>query len=151
MTLTAMGREIMRLTRWGRTMALALPLAVLACDNPPETLGPENAVTVTNQPGHFRLTIQDMQNITTTMTFQWDNPGVYATIDHQSFTPHGTTMLIVTDAAGQEDYRGKTLYQLEDRTLDGTPGTWTVEFDFDKSVGRIDVTLDAADTNIPVE
>lgn len=135
----------MRITTVAAAAAvLALPLAGLGCDNPPQTLGPENAVTVTNLSGHFQLTVQDMQNITTVMTFRWQNPGIYAAIDHQSFTPHGTTLLIVTDADGKEVYRGKTLYQLEDRTLDGTPGTWTVQFSLDQSVGNIDVTLDAA-------
>lgn len=135
----------MRPARWAAVAAVAvLPLVGTACDNPPETLGPENEVTVTNLVGHFQLTVQDMQNVTTLMTFRWENPGIYAVIDHQSFTPHGTTLVIVTDADGKEVYRGETLYQLEDRTLDGTPGTWVVQFSLDQSVGNIDVTLDAA-------
>ncbi len=58
--------------------------------------------------------------------------------------PHGTTLLIITDADGTEVYNGKLLYELDDRTLDGTPGAWTVIFSLDKSVGQIDVILDAA-------
>lgn len=117
---------------------------VVGCDNPPETLGPKNDVQVTNLVGHFELSVQDMQNVTTTMTYAWQNPGVYAAIQHRSFTPHGTTMLIISDGNGVEVYRSKTLYQLDDRTLDGAPGAWTVTFTLDQSVGNIDVILDAA-------
>jgi len=133
----------MRMTRVVVATVLGVG-AVTGCDNPAETLGPRNEVQVTNQVGHFELSVQDMQNVTTTMTYAWQNPGAYAAIQHLSFTPHGTTMLIIADASGTEVYRGKTLYQLEDRTLDGVPGAWTVTFTLDQSVGNIDVILDAA-------
>jgi len=140
----------MRIAR-SAAAASILTLAFLAgCDNPPETLGPKNDVQVTNLVGHFELSVQDMQNVTTTMTYAWQNPGSYAAIQHRSFTPHGTTMLIIADANGTEVYRGKTLYQLDDRTLDGASGAWTVTFTLDKSVGNINVILDGVvDTPTP--
>ncbi len=129
---------------WRAVMAPALVLlAAAACSNPAEKLGPDNDVQITNLVGHFQLTVVNIQNVTTTMTFPWQNPGGFAAIDHQSFMPHGTTLLIITDADGDEVYNGKLLYELEDRTLDGTPGEWTVTFSLDQSVGQIDVTLDA--------
>ena len=72
---------------------------------------------------------------------------VYAVIEHRSFTPHGTTELIIKDAAGSVMYDAKLLEEDEDRddqTLSGIPGEWTVIFSLDQSVARIDVTLDAA-------
>lgn len=132
--------------RWGvrGVAAVAAFVTASACENPPESLGPDNHVQVTNQVGHFQLTADNIQNVTTELTFAWQNPGVYAAIQHESFTPHGTTLLIITDAGGEEVYNGELLYQLDDRTLDGTPGAWTVTFSLDKSVGQIDVILDAA-------
>jgi hypothetical protein len=132
--------------RWGLRglVALAVTLAGGSCTNPAETLGPGNHVQVTNLVGHFQLTADNIQNVTTTMTFAWQNPGIYAAIQHLSFTPHGTTLLIIRDADGTEVYNGKLLYQLDDRTLNGTPGGWTVTFSLDQSVGLIDVILDAA-------
>jgi len=126
------------------TVALAVVLAGPSCDNPAESLGPDNHVTVTNLVGHFELTADNIQNVTSVLTFAWQNPGVYAAIQHLSFTPHGETLLIITDADGKEVYDGETLYNLDDRTLNGTPGAWTVTFSLDKSVGQIDVILDAA-------
>jgi len=117
--------------------------AVVGCSNPAETLGPDNNVRVTNLVGHFELTAENIQNVTTRMTYAWQNPGTYAAIQHLSFTPHGTTLLIIKDADGTEVYNGKLLYELDDRTLDGTPGEWTVIFSLDRSVGQIDVILDA--------
>jgi len=133
-------------TRWGirGLAALAVTLAGPSCDTPAESLGPNNHVQVTNLVGHFELTADNIQNVTRTLTFAWQNPGVYAAIQHLSFTPHGTTLLIITDAVGNEVYSSKLLYNLDDRTLNGTPGGWTVTFSLDKSVGQIDVILDAA-------
>lgn len=140
----------MRITRGTAAAALVIMAVLAACDNPPETLGPENAVQVTNLVGHFELSVQDMQNVTTTMTYAWQNPGTSADIQHRSFTPHGTTMLIISDGNGVEVYRSKTLYQLDDRTLDGASGAWTVTFTLDKSVGNINVILDGVvDTPTP--
>jgi hypothetical protein len=139
-------RRSSTMTRSGRAVAAAAFVLATAfgCNNPAETLGPGNHVDVTNLVGHFELTADNIQNVTTRMTYAWQNPGVYAAIQHLSFMPHGTTLLIIKDAAGTEVYNGKLLYELDDRTLDGTPGEWTVIFSLDKSVGQIDVILDAA-------
>jgi hypothetical protein len=61
---------------------------------------------VTNEVRHFQLTADNIQNVTTELTFAWQNPGIYAAIQHLSFTPHGTTLLIITDADGAEVYNG---------------------------------------------
>jgi len=135
-----MKRGWVRIGATGAILALAVP----ACSIPSETLGPNNHVEVTNLVGHFQLTADNIQNVTTVMSFTWNNPGVYAAINHQSFTPHGTTKLIIKDAADSVLYNGKLLDDQEDRTLSGTPGIWNVTFTLDQSVGQIDVTLDAA-------
>lgn len=128
-----------------RCLALALLLAAPACENPPETLGADNHVEVTNLVGHFQLTVDDMQNVTTEMTFKWQNPGQYADIQHLSFIPHGTALLIIRDAADSVRYDGELLYELDDRTVGiGVPGEWTVTFSLDQSVGNVNVILDAA-------
>ena len=142
---TMMSRDARRTGRWLAGLGLlAGVLAGPACSNPSGTLGPDNHVQVTNLVGHFQLTADNIQNVTTTMVFRWQNPGIYAAIQHLSFAPHGTTLLIITDAAGTEVYNGKLLYEEDDRTLDGVPGAWTVTFSLDKSVAQINVILDAA-------
>ncbi|HEX5005395.1 MAG TPA: hypothetical protein VFV65_08755 [Gemmatimonadales bacterium] len=131
----------MRIRRRGRA-GLAAVIVMVGCSVPSESLGPGNHVTVTNLVGHFQLTADNIQNVTTTLTFTWQNPGTVAEIDHQSFMPHGSTLLIIRDAADSLRYEGKLLYQLEDRTAAGVPGEWTVTFSLDESVGDIDVTLE---------
>lgn len=133
----------MRIRHRGRA-TLAAVIVAAGCSVPSETLGPKNNVEVTNLVGHFQLTADDIQNVTTTLTFKWQNPGTIAEIDHQSFMPHGTTLLIIRDAVDSLRYEGKLLYQLEDRTTEGVPGEWTVTFSLDQTVGDIDVTLDGA-------
>jgi hypothetical protein len=128
-----------------RWVALVWLLAAPACSNPPETLGPNNHVEVTNLVGHFQLTADNIQNVSTVMTFKWQNPGQYAEIQHLSFIPHGEALLIIKDAADSVRYDGELLYELDDRTYGiGVPGEWTVTFSLDESVGQINVILDAA-------
>jgi hypothetical protein len=128
-----------------RWMALAVLLAAPGCSNPSETLGADNHVEVTNLVGHFHLTVDNIQNVSTVMTFKWQNPGQYADIQHLSFIPHGEALLIIKDAADSVRYDGELLYELDDRTEGiGVPGEWTVTFSLDESVGQINVILDAA-------
>ena len=128
-----------------RWIALALLCSVPACANPSEKLGPDNHVEVTNLVGHFQLTADNIQNVSTVMTFKWQNPGQYADIQHLSFIPHGTALLIIKDAVDSVRYDGELLYELDDRTYGvGVPGEWTVTFSLDESVGQINVILDAA-------
>lgn len=123
----------------------AFALAMLGCSVPAESLGPNNHVQVTNQVGHFQLTADNIQNVTTELTFKWQNPEPFVDIQHFSFMPHGTTLLILKDAADSVRYEGKLLYNLEDRTVGaGLPGEWTVTFSLDESVGQIDVILDGS-------
>lgn len=130
-----------------RLATLVGALVAAGCYIPEESLGPGNHVQVTNLVGHFQLTADNIQNVTTVLTFTWNNPERYADIQHLSFMPHGTTILIIKDAADSVRYEGKLLYQLDDRTVgEGTPGEWTVTFSLDRSVGQIDVILDASDT-----
>ena len=126
-----------------RGAILLAALGSLGCDIPEGTLGPDNHVNVVNQVGHFEYSADNIENVTTTITITWQNPAPIAAIQHLSFTPHGTNLLVITDADGTEVYNGKLLYNLDDQTLPGTPGAWTVQFRLGKSVGQIDVILDA--------
>jgi hypothetical protein len=129
-----------------RAAVAAAALVAMACSTPSESLGPDNHVQVTNLVGHFELTADNIQNVTTVMTFTWENPGHYADIQHLSFMPHGTTKLIITDAADSVRYDSKLLYEQDDRTVGaGVPGMWTVKFTLDQSIGQIDVILDGSD------
>jgi hypothetical protein len=124
--------------------ALLAALGALGCSVPEETLGPDNHVNVVNLVGHLEYSADNIQNVTTTITITWQNPAPVAAIQHLSFTPHGTNLLVITDADGKEVYNGKLLYNLDDQTLPGTPGAWTVQFRLGNSVGQIDVILDAS-------
>lgn len=137
-------RSTVNTTKLLRGAALLAALGILGCDIPEGTLGPDNHVNVVNQVGHFEYTADNIENVTTTITITWQNPAPVAAIQHLSFTPHGTNLLVITDADGQTVYNGKLLYNLDDRTLAGTPGAWTVQFRLGKSVGQIDVILDAS-------
>ncbi len=146
MSRATMHRETRIMTRRGvvRLAAVLATLASLGCSEPYGMLGPDNHVNIVNLPGHLEYSADNIQNVTTTITISWQNPAPVAAIQHLSFTPHGTNQLVITDADGKTVYDGKLLYELDDRTLAGTPGAWTVQFRLGNSVGQIDVILDAS-------
>jgi hypothetical protein len=128
-----------------RLAAVLATLASLGCSVGPDgMLGPDNHVNIVNQAGHLEYSADNLQNVTTTITITWQNPAPIAAIQHLSFTPHGTNQLVITDADGKTVYDEKLLYELDDQTLAGTPGAWTVQFRLGNSVGQIDVILDAS-------
>ncbi len=122
---------------------LALGLAA-ACQDPVVPLGPENQVTVTNQPGLFRLQAKDMNNVIADTSFIWVSADSQARILHNSLVTHGETDLHVLDARGVEIYSHElsVVYETDTLTDKGAPGSWLVRFDIKAATGEIDVTLE---------
>jgi hypothetical protein len=116
---------------------------VAACADPAVSLGPKNRVTVTNQPGLFRLQVTDMDNVIDDTSFTWVTADSQARIVHNSLIPHGQTYLHVLDANGVEVYVHEVslVYESDTLTAKGSPGSWTVRFDIRAATGGIDLTL----------
>jgi|SRR5690349_12672045 hypothetical protein len=115
-----------------------------ACQDPVVPLGPENQVTVTNQPGMFRLQVKDMNNVIADTSFTWVSADSQARIIHHSLVTHGQTDLHVLDANGVEVYSHEVslVYETDTLTDKGKPGSWTVRFNIKAATGDIDVTLE---------
>ena len=58
----------------------ALTLVVFACggDN---VIGPDNQLEVTNAADNFQYQVSNLDNVTETMQYTWQNTGTQATID----------------------------------------------------------------------
>lgn len=124
-------------------LCFALAFAA-ACQDPVVPLGPENQVTVTNQPGLFRLQVKDMNNVIADTSFTWVSADSQARILHHSLVTHGETDLHVLDANGVEIYSHEVslVYETDTLTDKGKPGSWTVRFNIKAATGKIDVTLE---------
>jgi hypothetical protein len=113
-------------------------------------LGPENALEVLNAQDTFSLSIDDLKNVYTELSYTWDNSQPRARVFHCSFLPHGQSRLLLIDAAGDTVYDRKLLYRLEGISgIDGVPGAWTVFLGLYGSVGAwADIVLDATSDTV---
>ena len=122
---------------------LALALAA-ACQDPVAALGPENQVTVTNQPGLFRFQAKNLNNVIADTSFTWVMPDSQARLLNNSLVTHGETDLHVLDAHGVEVYSHELslVYETETLTGKGAPGSWTVRLNIKAATGDLDETLE---------
>jgi hypothetical protein len=122
-------------------LCLAVGLAA-ACQDPPQALGPDNGVTVTNQPGLFRFQVQEMDNMIDDTSFTWVTADSQARILHRSLIPHGFAYIHVLDAKGVVVATSSLVYEADSLTTKGAPGPWTIQFEIKAATGKIDVTLE---------
>jgi len=120
----------------------------VACNDPIAPVGPDNRPELTNQPDFFQYKAWDLQNVHDKLQWTWTNTQGVATITHNSFVPHGDTMLSVRDAAGVEVYHSP-LASPEHGPMahathpTGQPGAWTITLQFYGADGaRIEFKLD---------
>lgn len=104
---------------------LALPVALLlsGCTDPLAPFSPE----ITNATDNFQLQATGVAGVTSTLTYSWVNTGARATINHSSTTTAGTAVLSVRDAAGVIVYDKGLVPSLNEPTLSGTAGTWSIQ------------------------
>jgi hypothetical protein len=130
-------------------LAAAVSLGSGCAETAKSGFGPENNLQVVNAQDTFALSVDDLLNVYTELSYTWENSEPRARLFHCSFLPHGDSRLVLTDAAGDTVYDRHLLYRLEGVTpVDGEPGDWTVFIGFYGSVGDwADFMLDAtADT-----
>jgi hypothetical protein len=123
----------------------ALVLGAACAEEAKPFLGPENNLTVVNQPDTFSLAVDDLKNVYTELSYTWENSEPRARVFHCSFLPHGEAHIVVTDAVGDTVYDREVLYRLEGISFfDGTPGDWTVSVGLYGVTGAwLDFVLDA--------
>ncbi|HWC74920.1 MAG TPA: hypothetical protein VG454_13375 [Gemmatimonadales bacterium] len=125
-------------------LAACLIAAVAACADPIVALGPDNQMSVTNQPGLFRFQAKGLNNVIDDTSFTWVTADSQARILHHSLITHGEMNLHVLDATGAEVYSHEVsvVYETDTLTNKGKPGSWTVRFEIKAATGKIDVTLE---------
>lgn len=102
---------------------------------------PENDRTITVSGDSISYIVTDMENVTQTDTFTWNNPAERLTVLHQSFLPHGYALLVIFDAVGTVVDSTLLEYQLTTYSLAGVPGTWTVLLIYSSAWGRAQFSL----------
>lgn len=117
--------RVSRIPSWNRRLAVLIVFGALgACGG--DSLGPFQP-QISNAADNFQLQATNVQNVTTTVTYPWANSGTRATINHSTTTTAGSTLLVIKDAANTTVYSRALSPSLNEPTVVGQPGTWSVQ------------------------
>ena len=108
----------------------ALLLIPVSCgsdnNNPLSAFQPE----VINQTDAFEFQVTNASDVSTTVSYQWQNSGTQATIDHSTVTTVGSASMRVLDANATEVYTNGLVASANHQTTAGVSGMWTIELTF---------------------
>ena len=125
----------------GRCLKVAVfPLVILCAlilnqcsDNTLAPFQPE----VTSVKDNFQLQATGVKNRTATLTYQWENTGTRATVNHSTTTTHGTARVIIRDVGGSTVYDKILVPSLTDTTTVGSSGIWTILLELNQYSGTL--------------
>lgn len=86
---------------------------------------------------NFQLQATGVADVTATTTYAWVNTGTRASVNHSTTTTAGTTMVVIKDAAGFVVYSRALSPSLNETTLTGQPGSWTIQLTLQKYSGTL--------------
>lgn len=109
---------------------LSVCLLMVGCSsdkaNPLSAFQPE----IINNADAFQFQITDATNVTTTVTYPWENTGTQATINHSTVTTSGSATVFLLDADTTQVYSASLSASLNEASSVGTTGTWIVRVVF---------------------
>ena len=108
-------------------VALMVGTLMTGCgsDKPVNPLTPFQPQII-NQTDDFAFQITNVQSLTTTVTYTWQNTGTQASVDHSTVLTNGSANLIILDADGTQVYSSPLVASGTDATATGTTGAWTI-------------------------
>jgi len=121
----------------GRLLVALLALAALgACGSSSSSLSPFQP-QVSKPTDNFQLQATNVTNVTTTVTNSWVNTGTQATVSHSTTTTAGSTLLVIKDAAGNTVYNRALSPSLDEPTMIGKAGTWSIQLTLSNYSGTL--------------
>lgn len=115
-------------------LALAAILALAACsDNTLAPFQPE----ISNVVDTFQLQATGVTGRTASLSYNWSNTGTVAVVNHSTTTTAGTARVVIRDGAGTLVYNELLVPSLNEPTLAGVAGTWTIQLVLDGYSGTL--------------
>jgi hypothetical protein len=115
-------------------VALVAVLALAACsDNTLAPFQPE----ISNVVDTFQLQATGVTGRTATLNYNWSNTGTLASVNHSTTTTAGSARVVVRDGAGTLVYNEILVPSLNELTLAGAAGTWTIQLVLDGYSGTL--------------
>ena len=116
--------------------ALLTAIALAGCGSS-NLIGPENQLEVTNAADNFEFQVSNMDNVSQSLSYLWENTGNQATIDISQAMTAGSAVLTIRDDAGtivhQEDLRNDN----DTDTAVGVAGNWSIDLQLNGASGTL--------------
>ena len=108
-------------------IALITVMAVLiGCGSDPASPLAAFEPEIINTADAFQFQATGVANVTTTVSYTWQNSGTQATIDHSSAVTDGSVTVYVYDADSTQVYTSPLLASGNQASTAGTAGLWRV-------------------------
>ena len=106
-----------------------------ACSN--NVLNPGFEPEISNKTDTFQFQATDVNNVSQTLNYTWQNDGTVANINQSSNLSSGSATLTINDTNGVEVYRKSLSENGSFVTAEGQSGSWTINI----SLSKLDGTL----------
>lgn len=114
-------------------LALLIGIGPTACGDSLAPFQPE----ITSATDNFQLQATGVTDVTSTLTYTWQNTGTRATVNHSTLTTAGSARLTIRDGAGLIVYDKALAPSLNEPTAAGTAGAWRIEVRLDRYSGTL--------------
>ena len=126
-------------------LACSALFVVVLCgcsDDDPVALAPFEPEIV-NVADSFSMQATGVKNVTTTVSYTWNNSATRATIDHSTTSDAGSAVLEIRDSAGTVVYSENLSPSLNEASSEGLAGDWTIQVKFTGYTGTLNFTVQA--------
>jgi hypothetical protein len=115
---------------------VALGFTFTGCDDDPAVLA-QFEPEISNVADSFSLQATGVTDVTAVIDYTWSNSGTRATINHSTTTDAGSATLVIKDSSGVSVYSEALVPSLNETTLTGAAGLWTIEVTLTNYSGTI--------------
>jgi len=128
-----------------KIFTLAFVLSIIGCGS--NTSTPTQAFSnfnpeIVNSTDAFQFQITGAENVTTTVSYLWENTGTQATVNHSTATDSGTAVITVLSADSSQVYSSGLVASTTEPTSVGTAGFWIIRLTFDHYYGTANFRLE---------
>ena len=90
---------------------------------------------------NFQLQATAVTDVSTTVTYTWVNTGTRATVNHSTTTTAGSTLVVIKDAAGVVVYTRTLSPSLNEPSIAGQAGSWTIQLTLLRYSGTLNLRV----------
>ena len=128
-----------------KIITLVFVLSIIGCGSntktPTQSFSNFNPEIINNTDA-FQFQITDAENVSTTVSYLWENTGTQATVNHSTITDSGTAVLTVLSADSVQVYSNGLVASTNEPTSVGTTGLWIIQLTFNNYYGTANFRLE---------